>query len=222
MIGWRPHVSMLPRAHPTRVVMSVRIAVLDPLPGFRRGIREMLGVGGFEPQAPDDLLTWLHEEDRRVVLLTLQSPEDWSLLERLREHTPQLLIVAVLTEAVTSNYVRAIMSGASAVMPRDAQPELVQRVFEDAVGGKCLLPIEVVQALASSSSATVEDDLSRPSPQEVQWLRQLSQGVTVSRLASAAGYSERAMFRLLRELYRRIGARNRTEALLYASQRGWL
>ena len=202
--------------------MSVRIAVLDPLPGFRRGISEMLGVGGFEPEAPDDLLAWLHEEDRRVVLLTLQSAEDWNLLGRLRQHTPRLVIVAVLTEAATPNYVRAIMSGASAVMPRDAQPEFVQRVFAEAIEGKCLLPIEVVQALASSSGAPVEDDLPRPSPQEVQWLRQLSQGVTVSTLASAAGYSERAMFRLLRDLYRRIGAGNRTEALILASQRGWL
>jgi DNA-binding NarL/FixJ family response regulator len=182
----------------------------------------MLGVGGFEPQAPDDLLAWLHEEDRRVVLLTLQSAEDWNLLERLCGQTPPPVIVAVLSEAATPNYVRAIMSGANAVMPRDAQPNLVQRVFEEAIEGRCLLPIEVVQALASSSSAPVENDLARPSPQEIQWLRQLSQGVTVSRLASTAGYSERAMFRLLRELYRRIGARNRTEALLRASQRGWL
>jgi DNA-binding CsgD family transcriptional regulator len=44
----------------------------------------------------------------------------------------------------------------------------------------------------------------------------------VVRLADRAGYSERAMFRLLRQLYLRIGARNRTEALMRAHERGWL
>jgi hypothetical protein len=36
----------------------------------------------------------------------------------------------------------------------------------------------------------------------------------------AVGYSEREMFRLLRQLYDRMGVRNRTEALLKAAQCG--
>jgi DNA-binding NarL/FixJ family response regulator len=202
--------------------MSVRIAVLDPLPMFRRGIMDMLGATAFESDAPDDILAAVNEEPRRVVLLTVQSADDWTLLSRLREHSPELLIVAVLPDVATPNYLRAIQSGASAVMPRDAQPEFVRRVFEDAVGGSCLLPIEVVQALTSSATRPAEDEAIRPTPQELLWLRQLAGGTTVGRLAREAGYSERAMFRLLRELYRKIGARNRTEALVLSSQRGWL
>jgi DNA-binding CsgD family transcriptional regulator len=109
-----------------------------------------------------------------------------------------------------------------AVTPRDAQPELVRRVFEDAVGGSCLLPIEVVQAPTSSAARPAGEEAARPTPQELGWLRQLAGGTTVGRLAHEAGYSEQAMFRLLRELYRKIGARNRTEALVLSSQRGWL
>jgi DNA-binding NarL/FixJ family response regulator len=202
--------------------MSVRIAVLDPLPMFRRGIVETLGGAGFEPDAADDLLTWLREEPRRVVLLTLQSPEDWALLSQLREHSPEIVVVAVLADVATRNYVRAIMSGASAVMPRDAQPEFARRVLEEAIGGKCLLPIEVVHALTSPSAQPAEDDTVRPSQQELEWLAQLARGTTVGRLASTAGYSERAMFRLLRDLYKRMGAQNRTEALMQAHRRGWL
>jgi DNA-binding CsgD family transcriptional regulator len=60
------------------------------------------------------------------------------------------------------------------------------------------------------------------SRREMEWLRQLASGTTVAKLADGAGYSERAMFRLLRDLYQRMGAQNRTEALLKARQRGWL
>jgi hypothetical protein len=57
---------------------SVRIAVSDLLPVFRRGIMATLGDAGFDPEAPEDLAAWIPEEHRRVVLLTLESAEDWA------------------------------------------------------------------------------------------------------------------------------------------------
>lgn len=46
--------------------------------------------------------------------------------------------------------------------------------------------------------------------------------MTVGDLSAEIGYSERAMFRHLKALYFRLGVRNRTEALLWAKQRGLL
>jgi DNA-binding NarL/FixJ family response regulator len=47
-------------------------------------------------------------------------------------------------------------------------------------------------------------------------------GGTVQDLAGQAGYSERALYRLLHALYSRMGVSNRTEAILQASRRGLL
>jgi hypothetical protein len=44
----------------------------------------------------------------------------------------------------------------------------------------------------------------------------------VARLAATVGYSERMMFRLLADLYARLGADNRTRALMRARDEGWL
>ena len=52
--------------------------------------------------------------------------------------------------------------------------------------------------------------------------RELAGGVTVAQLAAQVGYSERMMFRLLRELYDRLHVRGRTDALMLARERGWL
>jgi len=41
-------------------------------------------------------------------------------------------------------------------------------------------------------------------------------------IAERAGYSERMMFRLLRDLYQRWGVANRTEAIIHARDNGWL
>jgi DNA-binding CsgD family transcriptional regulator len=50
----------------------------------------------------------------------------------------------------------------------------------------------------------------------------LADGSTVAELARTTGYSERMTFRLLRATYRKLPARNRTEALMYARGRGWI
>jgi DNA-binding NarL/FixJ family response regulator len=203
------------------MVGSIRIAVSDPLPLFRRGLMAVLGDAGFEPQTSEELLSWIQEEQRPVVLLSLLSSEDWRLLARLREARADTIVIAVLADANTSRYVQAILGGAIAAITRDALPETVRKVFDAVIAGKSILPVEVVRSLTNSKLSQEEDEWV-PSPQEVGWLRELALGTTVAQLADRAGYSERAMFRLLRDLYVQIGARNRTEALIRAHDRGWL
>ena len=203
------------------MAVSIRIAVSDPLPLFRRGLMAVLGDAGFEPQTPEELLTWIREEQRPVVLLSLLSSDDWTLLARLREARADTMVIAVLADASTRSHLQAILGGAIAAVTRDALPETVRKVFDAAVAGKSILPVAVVRSLTTSQPSQDEDE-SVPSTQEIGWLRELAFGTTVARLADRAGYSERAMFRLLRRLYIRIGARNRTEALIRAHERGWL
>jgi DNA-binding NarL/FixJ family response regulator len=203
------------------MAISVRIAVSDPLPVFRRGVMAALGGSGLEVDTPEDLLSWIREEQRRVVFLTLQAASDWSLLAELRMHYADVIVVALLDDTTVRTYVQAILAGAATVIPREASPEVVRQVLEAAVAGKSFLPLEVVRALASPEKLP-EGDEEMPPARAIEWLRELAQGVTVAELAGRAGYSERAMYRHLRELYARVGARNRTEALMRAHERGWL
>jgi DNA-binding NarL/FixJ family response regulator len=186
-----------------------------------RGLMTVLGDAGFEPRTAEELLAWIRDEQRPVVLLSLLSTDDWSLLTRLRETRSDTMVIAVLADTSTRSHVQAILGGAVTAVARDALPETVRKVFEAAVAGNSLLPVDVIRALTTSQSLP-DDEEPAPSPQEIGWLRELASGTTVAHLADHAGYSERAMFRLLRALYLRIGARNRTEALMRAHERGWL
>lgn len=201
--------------------MSVRIAVSDPLPVFRRGIMAVLGDAGFEPRTPEELVAWIREEQRPVVLLTLLSSDDWRLLAQLREARADIMVIAVLDDTSIRAHVQALLNGAVTAVARGAPPDTIREVFEKAVTGSSVLPVGVIRALTTSPRLSEEDE-DVPSIQEVGWLRELALGTTVARLADRAGYSERAMFRLLRALYVRLGARNRTEALIMAQDRGWL
>ncbi|MEU4742385.1 LuxR C-terminal-related transcriptional regulator, partial [Actinosynnema sp. NPDC023658] len=57
---------------------------------------------------------------------------------------------------------------------------------------------------------------------ELTWLRRLATGGTVAQVAAHAGYSERAMYRMLNGLYRRMGVGSRLEAIIRARESGWL
>jgi DNA-binding NarL/FixJ family response regulator len=201
--------------------MTVRIAVLDPLPIFQRGIMASVGKAGLIAEAPEDLLAWSGQETRCVVFLTLESRADWQLMSKLRQERSSLIILAMLVDTSVPAYLRAMAGGATAAVPRNASPERLRQVFDEAVEGMSLLPVDVVRAMASAS-APPEEVAERPTNRELDWLRELANGSTVARVAERSGYSERAMFRLLQRLYRRMGVKNRTEALLRAHQQRWL
>jgi DNA-binding NarL/FixJ family response regulator len=93
----------------------------------------------------------------------------------------------------------------------------LRAAFRAAGEGSALLPTDVVRALADqgAENAASADHLSQ---QEISWLRDLANEVSVGQIAEDTGYSERMLFRLLRDLYTKLG--NRTEALMLARQRG--
>jgi DNA-binding NarL/FixJ family response regulator len=180
-----------------------------------------LGDAGLLVEDPGDLLVWTRREPRPVVFLTLDTDAEWQLLAELAQERPGPVVLAVLTDANVASYLRALAAGAVAAIPRDATAGQLREVFEQAVGGRSLLPVDVVRALSGSSAPPTQpgDGLTG---RDVDWLRDLARGSTVARLAEKAGYSERAMFRLLQNLYRRMGVRNRVEALIEANERGLL
>jgi DNA-binding NarL/FixJ family response regulator len=198
-----------------------RIAVSDPLPMFRRGVANVMQNSGYDVESPQDLLAWTAAGGARaVVLLTLLRPADWTLLVTLRELRSAVTLIAVIENGDLALSVRALGSGAVGVMAREADFDTVRDVLAAAISGRSVLPIEVVRALTTTGDVQRPDRI--PPEMEISWIRQLTQGLTVARLAERAGYSERMMFRLLRDLYQRWGVANRTEAIIHARDNGWL
>jgi DNA-binding NarL/FixJ family response regulator len=188
---------------------------------FHRGIADAMRNCRYEVESPEDLLVWTGAVDGpAVVLLTLLRPADWTLLATLRDSRSAATLIAVIENEDLALSLRALASGAVGVMAREADVDTVRDVLVAAVSGRSVLPVDVVRALAAAGDVRRPDRI--PPETEISWIRQLAQGLTVARLAERAGYSERMMFRLLRELYRRWGVANRTEAIIHARDNGWL
>jgi DNA-binding NarL/FixJ family response regulator len=128
--------------------------------------------------------------------------------------------VALLVDPTPDRHAEALRAGAISAIAWDASPDGIVEVVAAAVRGFTLLPVPVARAIAAGEPPNAEPDWI--SPQEVEWIRMLAAGVTIQELAAKAGYSERAFYRVLHGLYRRMHVGSRTEAILQASRWGLL
>jgi DNA-binding NarL/FixJ family response regulator len=197
---------------------SVRVAIADPLPLFRTGIAAALRVEGYPVSEPEDLLEWSAGGEPALVVIGLTTAVQWHLLSDLGRERPAVRTVALLNDEAAAS--RAVLSGAAAVLPRGVSAAHLRDACRAVLRGECMLPAAVVRDLLRRVARW--DDEVRLADHELRWLRDLAQGHTVATVAAQAGYSERMMFRLLRDLYAKLGVANRTEAMLLAREHGWM
>lgn len=190
------------------------------MPVFRHGVAASLSSLGHLVEEPANAEAWLRERPGGVVLMTLRSAEDLDRLTALCRLRPRPLVVALLSADDASLGVRAMRAGARSVVMREATVSALQRAVSATLDGQAVMPTEVADLLVTGRGDRAPRG-SVPSAEQVAWLRRLSDGWTVSRLASETGYSERAMYRLLRAFYVRIGVNTRLEAIMLAHDKGW-
>ena len=201
--------------------MAMQVAVIDPLPLFRDGAMAALAATGYEVGAPADVVAWVRRVREAIVVLTVQVEADWRVLANLTEvGSAAHSVVVLLGDDSPAAGVRAVSTGARSVLSRQVSAEKLLRALAATADGQAVLPPEVVASLAGGAAAGAGSPA--PTAEQLGWLRALAAGRTVAELASQAGYSERAMFRLLRSLYREMGVNGKVAALIRAQRLGWL
>ncbi|WP_198358137.1 response regulator transcription factor [Streptomyces fildesensis] len=151
------------------------------------------------------------------MLLTVRSEEDLDRLAALCCLRPRPLVVALPSADDASLGVRAMRAGARSVVAREASVSALQRTVSATLAGEAVMPADVADLLVAGRAPRG----SAPSAEQILWLRRLSDGWTMTRLALETGYSERAMYRLLRAFYQNIGVSTRLEAIMLAHDKGW-
>ncbi|WP_229076591.1 DNA-binding response regulator [Actinoplanes sp. DH11] len=195
--------------------MAVRVAVVDPLPMFRHGVTTALAAAGRVVDTPADVVRWVSRRHDCCVFLSIRAESDWDLLRRLSA-APTTTVIALLDDATVFAGAKAVRAGARSVLPRTVSGEFLRRTVEATIDGQSVLPPDVLALLA----ANAPPDVAPGAMDRVVWLHHLAAGGTVAELADRLGYSERAMYRMLRALYREMGVRTRLEAVLRARESG--
>jgi len=192
------------------------VAVVERLPAYRRGLAAALAENGFAVEEHAAVQEPIESVD--AVAFTVDSEESWAALIPLLA-APGPAVVALLDDADVASYRRALRLGVAGAVGRDAPTEDIVAAIRAALAGTTFLPCPIARQLAERCGA--EEPLPI-SDSEARWLRAMAEGTTIASMAQAARYSERQMHRLIANLYKRIGAANRQQALVFAARYGIL
>jgi DNA-binding NarL/FixJ family response regulator len=189
---------------------SLAIRVVEEAAAYRRGLEESF-VGAGHRVAAD-------EETADLVLVSWRTAADCA---RLESWAARARVLALVAPGDAETVAHALHHGAVAAVEWRAETARIVEVAEAAARGDALLPSDTARGLPGTGG---DPHAERPfvDEEEAEWLDALARGATVVGLADEYGYSERVMFRRLRDLYERLGASNRSEALINAVRFGLL
>lgn len=157
---------------------------------------------------------------RTLDVLVLVEPrhEHWDAARRL--DLPILLVLG--QEAGDAEVVEAVVAGADAVVHADTAPDVVVRALEQvSQGGSILRPSQarMVTRLARAAAAQPQVVLTR---RESEIVASIAEGKAVKQTARDLGISAKTVENLQGRLFRKLGVRNRAQAVARAHGLGLL
>src|SRR5690606_31700323 len=214
-------------ACPTEGSMASTILVADDHPLFREALR-----GAVQRVLPDarlreaedvDALYALVEDEPAadLLLLDLNMPgaQGFSALVHLRALHPQLPIVMVSAREEPAVMRRALDHGAMGFIPKSADAATLGEAIGRVLEGDRWAPAAANAAPAPSSE---EHDAARRvrdlTPQQFRVLQMLGEGLLNKQIAYELGVSEATIKAHMTAILRKLGASNRTQAVLVAGR----
>jgi two-component system response regulator DesR len=165
----------------------------------------------------DEVVAAATEHDAEVALLDIEMPglDGLSAASALRRAKPALKIVILTTFGRPGFMRRAMETGVSAFLVKDSPAErLAETVRTVLAGGRVIDPDLAAAALAEGDNPLT--------PRESDVLAASADGSMISEIAAKLYLSEGTVRNYLSACIQKTGARNRTEALRIAEDRGWL
>lgn len=210
----------------------IRIVVGDDHGIVREGLKTVLSGPEFEVvgEATDGeeavTAVRLHRPD--VVLLDLQMPimSGLDAAKRILAETPGVKILILTTFAEEKRIMECLKAGVHGYVIKDVEKLDLKRHIRAVVRGEAIIDPKVaglLMAKVRSPQSTDGDRLDVPlTPQQLAILRQVAQGFSNREIGERLSLSENTIKGHVAEVLHRLGAKNRVEASLLASARGWL
>jgi DNA-binding NarL/FixJ family response regulator len=211
----------------------IRVVLADDHAVVRKGIREFLEVESdivVVAEAADGIqaVALVAEYQPDVAVLDIQMPGMTGIeaTRQIKAEHPEVRVL-VLSAYDDDPYVFALLqAGASGYVLKTASPsELVRAVRAVHRGESALDPAvtrKVVQQLASGRPLGAQASVEALTQREVEVLRLTAKGQTNKAIGQALGISDRTVQGHLANIYGKLNASSRTEAVTQALKLGWI
>lgn len=211
-----------------------RVIVVDDQALVREGIRALLQVAGIDVVAEAEdgrvALAAIAEHPVDVVLMDLRMPRRdgiWAL-EQLRAQDSQVPVLVLTTFDDDELVLQALRAGARGYLLKDVTVEQLARAVRILEGGGTLISPSVTDALlrAIRSGPAPAEDRAVPiqalTDREIDVLRLLAEGYSNREVAELLHLAEGTVKNHISMILQKLGARDRTNAVLRALREGVL
>lgn len=152
-----------------------------------------------------------------VALLDIEMPgmDGLAAAAALSDASPGTKIVILTTFGRPGYLRRAMEAGASGFVVKDSPAAKLARTIRQVLQGQRVIDSELAAAALTEGASPL-------TPRERDVLAASQDGATIAEIAAALYLSEGTVRNYLSACIQKTGARNRTEALRVAEERGWL
>jgi two-component system, NarL family, response regulator DesR len=202
--------------NPIRVLLAEDQAMireaLAALLSFEDDIEVVAQVG-----RGDEVTAAALESKPDVALLDIEMPgmDGLTAAAALQAARPGTRIVILTTFGRPGYLRRAMESGVSGFIVKDSPADKLARTIREIRDGKKVIDPELAAAALAEGASPL-------TPRERDVLAASHDGATIAEIAAALYLSEGTVRNYLSSCIQKTGARNRTEALRVADERGWL
>jgi DNA-binding NarL/FixJ family response regulator len=216
-------------------VEKLRVLIVDDATLVRQGVRSLLEQRGgvdlvAEARSVPQALELLQTLNPDVVLLD-QDIAAFNLAEAIRLLKAELPRTEVIVLAEWADERRALESleaGAVGYVLKDIHIDNLARAIEGVTNGRTILHPRIARQLVESFRALMRERRQKEgtwlgglTSRELEILLQMAKGATDREIASTMFLSATTVKTHIRSIYRKIGARNRTQAVALVLRNGW-
>lgn len=198
----------------------MKILIVDDHTLFRAGLRLLLATIGDNVSCMEAAdvgealaLIALHTDLQLCLLdLALKNEHGLDAIQRIKQSAPQIAVVVVSGVDDSATIRSCIDAGAMSFIPKSVTPEVLTQALQHVLAGAVYLPQQIVSAVDALPQ--------RPqlSPRQLQVLQCLSRGLPTKLISRELGLSEHTVKEYISLVFQALGVRNRTEAVIKASQ----
>lgn len=208
---------------------EIRIFIADDHPIYREGMKRVLNEPPFtvvgEAATCTETLEKLADIEVDVLLMDLRMPRrgGLSLLKDLREDHPDLPVLVVSVEPEDMFALRVIQAGASGFLQKDdADTEAIRTAVTSlAEGGRYITPRTAARLAEFVTAPNVDKpENQRLSDRELQVLRMMGEGKSVSEVADDLSLSVKTVSTYRSRILDKTGMRNTAQLIRYAIEQG--
>jgi DNA-binding NarL/FixJ family response regulator len=205
----------------------IRVVLVDDHALVRHGLEQLLqGADGIEVVGTagdgSEALGLVAETSPDVVLMDLQMPgvDGVTATRQILESYPDTRVVVLTSFSDSGRIIAALDVGAVGYLLKDTEPDDLLRGVRSAAAGESPLHPRAARELLTARRATTGVGPVELTPRETEVLTMVRQGFANKQIARRLGITERTVKAHLSSALQRIGARDRTQAAIWAERNG--